>query len=255
MNLRFITSSILLSLSLNVSAEQNPLSALDIEKIASQVAASDAFRTDVRQIYGSLTGQSQSSAKVLIAAMSGPEKMKISSTPIDAVVAKHLGVALLPLVQDAEAKLVVQTHAEAGELDKLLLACSAATKPATQVEPVVGKATAAQKRMIEKTIVGRMMRPKGGTALHHFSKDGSLYRLEADDHSKATVHKWQILKDGTIAARIFGFNHFWRIAPDESILYVSQGVYRDEQPVFDKPVPWEIDPEAELPKKLAIINP
>lgn len=236
------------------SGEPNPLSAIDVEKMASQIAASDSFREEVRKIFGNLTGSAQPSALRLIDAMSGPQKMQASGTLIDPIVARHLAGALGSLVQDPDTKSIVQTHGDAGRLDLLLAVCTSTTKPELAEEPTGQKITTAKKRILEKAITDQFLGAKDGRPTHYFAKDGTLIRFEEEDSSRATVHKWQILKDGTVASHIFGFNHFWRIAPDKSVQYVRFGVYQDELPVFDKPVPWEIKAKAKLPKKYSIVN-
>jgi hypothetical protein len=208
------------SLALLASAEPNPLAAIDVEKVASQVAATEGFRNEARPVFATLTGSSQAAARRLIDAMAGPERVKASGSPLDAIVARQLTAALVPLIQDADAKSVILTHGHEGRLDLLLAAFSSNTKPAISATPANRKATAAEKNFIEKAIVDKFLGPKGSSKTHYFAKDGSLYRF-TEDFSQATVLRWTMLKDGTIFIQRFGFKDFMRVAPDKTVLHVG----------------------------------
>lgn len=203
------------SICTTVVGEPNPLAALDIEKIASQVATSDTFRDEVRRVFSTLAAHSQTAAKGLITAMSGPERMKPSGTPVDEIVARHLGVALLPLIKDPETKVLVQTHSESGSLDKLLIACMATEKPTVVAEPSI-KVSPAQKKLIEKRLVGMMWEVSDGSGLaFYFERDGTTHRYEGGKPRKETrTGKWEILDNGFVHTRMSPWNYMVTVEED-----------------------------------------
>jgi len=238
------------------SADPNPLLALDVESLATQVASSEVFREEVRKAFGTLTQSSQGSARRLIDAMSSSQRMQASGTPIDGIVAKHLSGIITPLLQDAETKSLVQLRATEGRLDLLLAACSAATKPTVGNEPKAGqKLPAAQKKLIEKAVVGHFLGPADREATHYFMKDGTLLRFDENDPSKANVFAWRMLDSGIIGISRFGFHDFLIVTttPELSV-QLARGVYVDGQPRYENPIKWKIDSDKKLPSKYSTIN-
>jgi len=233
------------------AAEPNPLSAIDIEQVASQIASSDSFRNEVRKVFGGFSSSAQTSARRLIDAMSGPEKMQANGSPLDGLVARHLMAAITPLVQDADVKAILGIYGDTGRLDLLLAACASPTKPAMAEQEQQRKLTAAEKKRVEKRLLsGLWTAADNFRTVFYCTRDGTVYRFQGPRPITApnASGPWKLLDDGTVWMPMHGHNYMVVIPPEGDALF-SDGKFDEKgRVVHGTQVPIKIDPDEKLPR-------
>lgn len=233
------------------AAEPNPLAAIDAEKIASQVAGSDSFCSEARQVFAGLSSSAQPEARRVIESMAGSQKMQAAGNPLDGLVARHLTGAISPLIQDADVKAVLGIYGDTGRLDLLLASCSASTKPTLAEQAQSRKLTPAEKKRIEKRLLsGPWSCADDHRTFFSFTRDGTVFRFGGprpltDPNGSA---KWSILDDGTVWIPMKGHNYMITIPSEGEALYRDGKFDEKGRPVHGTQVPIKMDPDERLPR-------
>ena len=136
MNIRCLTLAITLTLLTSLSVAQDSAlttaaKAVDWKRLASDLTGSPEFQSGVRTLFPSLTPDAQRKATDCIARMKAKASFDVTQTPIDSVIAKHLSIKLLEVVQDTPAKVQLTAISQSGDLRSLLMALQGSATPAS----------------------------------------------------------------------------------------------------------------------------